>query len=45
MLNITSENSTNAMKRLNNINKDIRIINEVRNEAARNIIKDSSTDD
>ena len=42
MLNITSENSIDAMKKLNNVNKDTRIDNEVRNEVARNIAESSN---
>ena len=34
MLNITSENLINAIDRLNLVNKDFRIIDEVRNEIA-----------
>ena len=44
MLNITPENSIDAMKKSNNVNKDARIDNEVRNEAARNIAESSNTD-
>ena len=34
MLNITFENSIDAMKKSNIINKDIRIDDEIRNEVA-----------
>ena len=43
MLNITSENSIDAMKKSNIVNKDVRINDEVRNEAARNIAESSDT--
>ena len=38
MLNTTSENSINAMKKWNIINKDIRVDDEVRNKVVRNIV-------
>ena len=41
MLNITSENSINAMKKSNNVNKDARIDDKVRNEVARDIVESS----
>ena len=41
MLNITSENSIDAMKKSNIVNKDVRIDNEIRNEVARNIVESS----
>ena len=41
MLNITSENLNDAMKKLNNINKDARIDDEVRNEVVQNIVESS----
>ena len=44
MLNITSENSIDAMKKSNIINKNVRINEEVRNKTARNIIKNSNAD-
>ena len=43
MLNIASENSIDAMKKLNNVNKNARVDNEVRNETARNIAESSDT--
>ena len=42
MLNITPENSIDAMKKSNNVNKDARVDNEVRNEAARDIAESSN---
>ena len=42
MLNITSENSIDAMKKSNNVNKDTRIDNEVQNEAVQNIVESSN---
>ena len=42
MLNITSENSIDAMKKLNIVNKDVRIDDEVRNKIIRNIIESSN---
>ena len=44
MLNITSENSIDAMKKSNIINKNVRIDNEVWNEAARNTIESLNID-
>ena len=44
MLNITFENSIDAMKKLNIINKNVRIDDEIRNEAARNIVENLNTD-
>ena len=44
MLNITPENSIDAMKKSNNVNRDARIDDEIRNEAARNIAESSDTD-
>ena len=41
MLNITSEDSIDAMKKSNIINKDSRIDDEVRSKVARNIIESS----
>ena len=41
MLNITSENSIDAMKKLNIINKNVRIDNKIRKEVARNTVKSS----
>ena len=43
MLNIAPENSIDAMKKSNIVNKDVRINDEVRNEAARNIAESSDT--
>ena len=37
MLNITSKNSIDAMKKSNNVNKNVRIDDEIRNEVARDI--------
>ena len=42
ILNITFENSIDAMKKSNNVNKDIRIDDEIRNEAAQNIAEKSN---
>ena len=42
ILNITSENSINAMKKLNIINKDVRINDEIWNETARDITESSN---
>ena len=39
MLNITSENSINTMKKSNIINKDIRVDNEIRSEIVRNTVE------
>ena len=39
MLNIASENSIDAMKKSNDINKNVQVDDEVRNEIARNIIE------
>ena len=41
ILNITFKNSIDAMKKSNNINKNARIDDEVRNEIARNIAESS----
>ena len=43
MLNVTSEDSIDAMKKTNNVNKNARIDDEVWNEAARNIAESSNT--
>ena len=43
MLNVASENSIDAMKKSNNVNKNVRIDDEVRNETARNIVESSDT--
>ena len=45
MLNITFENSINAMKKSNIVNKNIRINDEIRNEVVRNTAESSNTDD
>ena len=42
MLNITSENLIDAMKKSNIINKNVRIDDEIRNEAVRNIAENSN---
>ena len=44
MLNVALEDSINAMKKSNNVNKNVRIDDEVRSEAARNIAESSDTD-
>ena len=44
MLNITSENSIDAMKKSNIINKNVRIDDEIRNEVARNIAESLNAD-
>ena len=44
ILNITFENSIDAMKKSNIINKDIRINDEIRNEVARNIAESLNAD-
>ena len=44
MLNITSENSIDAMKKSNIVNKDVQIDNEVRNEIVRNIVESLNAD-
>ena len=43
MLNIMSENSIDAIKESNNVNKDVRIDNEVRSEIAQDIVESSDT--
>ena len=43
MLNIALENSIDAMKKSNNVNKNARIDNEVRNKAARDTAESSDT--
>ena len=45
ILNITSENSIDAMKKLNIINKDVRINDEVRNEVVRNTVENLKAND
>ena len=42
MLNITSENSIDAMKKSNIINKNVRVNDEIRNEVVRNITENSN---
>ena len=44
MLNVTSEDSIDAMKKSNNVNKNARVDDEVRNETARDIAESSNTD-
>ena len=44
MLNITSGNSIDAMKKSNNVNKHARVDDEVRSETAWNIVESSNTD-
>ena len=44
MLNITSENSINAMKKLNIVNKNFRIDDEVESETVRNTAESSNAD-
>ena len=44
MLNIASENSIDAMKKSNIVNKDVWVDDEVRNEAVRNTIENSNAD-
>ena len=41
MLNITSENSIDAMKKSNIVNRNIRIDDEIQNEAVQNIVESS----
>ena len=43
MLNVAPENSIDAMKKSNNVNKNARIDDEVRNEAARDTVESSDT--
>ena len=45
MLNRAPENSIDAMKKLNIVNKDIQINDEIRNETARNTAESSNADD
>ena len=44
MLNVASEDSIDAMKKSNNVNKDARVGDEIRSETARNIVENSDTD-
>ena len=41
MLNVTFENSIDAMKKSNNVNRDVQIDDEIRNEIARDIAESS----
>ena len=43
MLNITLENSIDTIKKLNIINKNVRIDDEIRNEVVRDIVESSDT--
>ena len=43
MLNVALENSIDAMKKSNNINKNARVDDEIRNEVARDIAESSDT--
>ena len=45
MLNITSEDSIDAMKKSNIINKNVRVDDEIWNEPVRNIAKSSNAND
>ena len=44
MLNITPENSIDAMKKSNNVNRNARIDDEIRSEVARNIVENLNAD-
>ena len=44
MLNIALENSIDAMKKSNIVNKNVRINNKIRNEIVRNTAKSSNAD-
>ena len=44
MLNITSENSIDAMKKSNIVNKNVRVDDKIRNEVVRNIAESSDAD-
>ena len=44
MLNITFENSIDAMKKSNNVNRNVRINDEIRSETVRDIIESSDAD-
>ena len=44
MLNITSENLIDAMKKSNNVNRNARVGDEIRSETARDIVESSDTD-
>ena len=44
MLNISSENSSNAMKKSNIVNKNVRIDDEIWNEVARNTVESLNAD-
>ena len=43
MSNITFENSIDVIKKSNNVNKNIRVSDEIRNKIVRNIVKNSNT--
>ena len=44
MLNIASENSIDATKKSNNVNKNVRIDDEIWNEVVWNIVESSDAD-
>ena len=44
ILNITSENLIDTMKKSNIVNKDVRVNDEIRNEVVWNIVKSSNAD-
>ena len=44
MLNIAFENSIDAMKKSNIVNKDVRVDDEIRNKVVRNIVENSDAD-
>ena len=44
ILNITSENSIDAIKKSNNINRNVRINDEIRNKIVRNIAENLNAD-
>ena len=43
MLNVAPEDSIDAMKKSNNVNRNVRVDDEIRNEAARDIAESSDT--
>ena len=45
MLNITSEDSIDAMKKSNVVNENVRISKEIQNETVRNIVESSNAND
>ena len=45
MLNITPENSIDAMKKSNIVNKNVRINDKIRNKVVRNIVESLNADD